>query len=265
MITLVPDQQLPPSLVVTVEVIRAELSVYIGEYRDSAFSWEVTETVPLVFLVLFPSAEMLNFSTCDHVNFPINKFMISIQKAAAEPDTAPPLAQVWMLVYGLPCGAKRDHILKAISKPLGKLLTVDMDSMEGDGPVRVEILCQAPGDMDSLPLIFYFGKNKGRAITYELDLEPPIGRPEDTPLAPAPAPPMASQGAEDSQSKESSAELGDGPPPSASIAGPPTVGGNDTYGITGIPSTVGGRGVVQRAGLAVSTRIVYPGSGREGA
>ena len=51
---------------------------------------------------------------------------------------------------------------------------------------------------------------------------------------------------------------------------PPTwhakdVRGNDTYGITGTPSTVGGRGVVQRAGLVVSTRIVYPGSGREDA
>ena len=40
---------------------------------------------------------------------------------------------------------------------------------------------------------------------------------------------------------------------------------NDTYGISGIPSTVGGRGVVQRAGLVVSTRIVYPGSGSEDA
>uniref|UniRef100_M8CAR3 protein-serine/threonine phosphatase n=1 Tax=Aegilops tauschii TaxID=37682 RepID=M8CAR3_AEGTA len=44
---------------------------------------------------------------------------------------------------------------------------------------------------------------------------------------------------------------------------PPTwrakdVGGNDTYGITGIPPTVGGRGVVQRAGLVASTKIVYP-------
>ena len=42
-------------------------------------------------------------------------------------------------------------------------------------------------------------------------------------------------------------------------------GGNDTYGITGIPSMVGGRGVVQRAGLEASTKIVYPGSGREDA
>ena len=40
---------------------------------------------------------------------------------------------------------------------------------------------------------------------------------------------------------------------------------NDTYGITRIPSTVGGRGVVQRGGLVATTKIVYPGSGREDA
>ena len=38
--------------------------------------------------------------------------------------------------------------------------------------------------------------------------------------------------------------------------------GNDTYGVTRIPSTVGWHGVVQRAGLAVSTQIIYLGSGR---
>ena len=40
---------------------------------------------------------------------------------------------------------------------------------------------------------------------------------------------------------------------------------NDTYGISGIPSTVGGRGVVQRAGVVASTKIVYQGSGRKDA
>ena len=41
--------------------------------------------------------------------------------------------------------------------------------------------------------------------------------------------------------------------------------GNDIYGITGIPSTIGGCGVVRRAGLGAITKIVYPGSGREDA
>ena len=40
---------------------------------------------------------------------------------------------------------------------------------------------------------------------------------------------------------------------------------NDTYGITRIPTAVGRREVVERAGLGVSTKIVYPGSGREDA
>ena len=49
---------------------------------------------------------------------------------------------------------------------------------------------------------------------------------------------------------------------------PPTrrakdVGGNDTYGIIGIPTTVGEHEVVERAGLGASTKIIYPGSGRE--
>ena len=39
------------------------------------------------------------------------------------------------------------------------------------------------------------------------------------------------------------------------------VGGNDTYGINGIPTVVGGRGVVRRAGPKASTKVVYPGSG----
>ena len=43
------------------------------------------------------------------------------------------------------------------------------------------------------------------------------------------------------------------------------VGGNDTYGIDGIPPMVGGRGVVQRAGLVASAKIVYLGSGRKDA
>ena len=51
------------------------------------------------------------------------------------------LAQVWMLVYGLSSGGKCDHIRKAISKPVGKLLTIDLDSLQGDGLARIEIFC----------------------------------------------------------------------------------------------------------------------------
>ena len=48
-------------------------------------------TLATTGIVPFPSAEMLNVCTRDHVKCPINKFMISIQKADAEPDTVAPL------------------------------------------------------------------------------------------------------------------------------------------------------------------------------
>ena len=41
--------------------------------------------------------------------------------------------------------------------------------------------------------------------------------------------------------------------------------GNDTYGITGIPTTVAGRWIVRRAGLVDNTKGIYPGSGRKDA
>ena len=52
-----------------------------------------------------------------------------------------------------------------------------------------------------------------------------------------------------------------------SIRRTPVSVGNDTYGITRIPTTVAGRGVVRRAGSAVSTstQVVYLGSSREDA
>ncbi|KAI5006493.1 hypothetical protein ZWY2020_033736 [Hordeum vulgare] len=73
------------------------------------------------------------------------------------------------------------HILKAISEPMGKLVTADLASFEDDGPARIEILCLAPAEIDGMFLILYFG-TKGRRLTFELESVAP----EDL-LGPAPA------------------------------------------------------------------------------
>ena len=41
--------------------------------------------------------------------------------------------------------------------------------------------------------------------------------------------------------------------------------GNDTYGITGIPSTVAGRGDREKSGTSRQHKGIYPGSGRKDA
>ncbi|KAI4973510.1 hypothetical protein ZWY2020_041038 [Hordeum vulgare] len=143
------EQVLPPQLVFSANLIQAELATYIGDFRDSEFTWEVTETAPLVFSVPFPSAELLRVCSHDFIRCPINKFLISVRAATAEPELVPPLE-------------------KAISEPVGKLITVDLASFEDDGPARIEILCPVPAQIDGLSLIFYFGSTR-RRLTFELE------------------------------------------------------------------------------------------------
>ncbi|KAI4997731.1 hypothetical protein ZWY2020_053073 [Hordeum vulgare] len=179
-VTLALEQATPAGLVISADLIREELAAYIGDFRYSAFAWEVTETAPLVFSVPFPSAELLRLCSHDFTRCPINKFMISLKAAAAEPDPVLPLEKVWALVYGLPrggsaapWGGKLTHILKAISEPVGKLITADLASFEDDGPARIEILCPAPAEIDGLSLVVYFG-SKGRRLTFELESPAPV-------------------------------------------------------------------------------------------
>ncbi|KAI5003867.1 hypothetical protein ZWY2020_031110 [Hordeum vulgare] len=91
MVTLAPEQTTPAGLVISADLIREELAAYIGDFRDSSFAWEVTETAPLVFSVPFPSAELLRVCSHDFIRCPINKFMISVKAATAEPDPVPHL------------------------------------------------------------------------------------------------------------------------------------------------------------------------------
>ncbi|KAE8805177.1 hypothetical protein D1007_18817 [Hordeum vulgare] len=122
------------------------------------------------------------------------------EASAAEPDPVPPLEKVWVLVYGLPrggsvvpWGGKLTHILKAISEPVGKLITADQASFEDDGPARIEILCPAPAEIDGLSLVFYFG-SKGRRLTFELESPTPVD-----PLGLSPAGPEPGDGGLDDE------------------------------------------------------------------
>ncbi|KAI4993265.1 hypothetical protein ZWY2020_007578 [Hordeum vulgare] len=136
-VTLEPEHPIPDGLVISSDLIRDELAAYIGDFRGSEFAWEVTETAPLVFSAPFPSAELLRVCSHGPIRCPLNQLLISVQAATSEPDPVPPLEKVWVLVYGLPRGGgsaaprggKLTHILKAISEPVGKLITTDLASL----------------------------------------------------------------------------------------------------------------------------------------
>ncbi|KAI4964742.1 hypothetical protein ZWY2020_059735 [Hordeum vulgare] len=242
-VTLAPKQVLSPGLVISADLIQAELAAYIGDFRDSDFTWEVTETAPLVFSVPFPSAKLLRVCSHDFIRYPINKFLISVHAATAEPELVPPLEKVWVLVYVLPrCGlaapqgGNLTHILKAISEPVGKLVTADAASFEDDGPARIEILCPTPVEIDGMFLIFYFG-SRGRRLTFELESPASVDMHGPTPSADVPGDDgHDGDGGSSEQSSFYEEDVGDGGVPPAAVDGRRTTvstidGPSDTAGV----------------------------------
>ncbi|KAI4999279.1 hypothetical protein ZWY2020_003868 [Hordeum vulgare] len=139
----------------------------------------------------------------------------------SEPDPVPPLE-------------------KAISEPVGKLITADLASFEHDGPARIDILCPAPAEIDGLSLVFYFG-SKGRRLTFELESPAPAVQ-----LDPAPSEPVPGDGgldeeggsSEEGSSSDEGDELVGAPPepsggrrnPAPSAAGQTGLAGGSTVG-----------------------------------
>ncbi|KAE8769426.1 hypothetical protein D1007_58977 [Hordeum vulgare] len=168
-VTLDPEQSIPDGLVISSDLIRDELAAYIGDFRGFEFALELTETAPLVFSVPFPSAELLRSLT---PSLPWRRYG-SLSTASRGGGSAAPR------------GGKLTHILKAISEPVGKLITADLASFEDDGPARIEILYPAPAEIDGLSLVFYFG-SKGRRLTFELESPAPVVQLDPAPSGPEP-------------------------------------------------------------------------------
>ncbi|KAI4970509.1 hypothetical protein ZWY2020_001423 [Hordeum vulgare] len=117
-----------------------------------------------------------------------------------------------------PRPAQLAHILKAISEPVGKLVTADLASFEDDGPARIEILYPAPAEIDGLPLIFYFG-SKGRRLIFELESPAPEDLLGSAPAATVPGVDgqdgVGGSSQESSLCEEEDADIG--VPPAASV------------------------------------------------
>lgn len=143
---------------------------------------------------------------CDPIR--LHKFLVSVKEASSTPEPDFSLARVCISITGLPTEAKQDHILKMVSEPVGKMVAVDVGSLEGEGHACIQILCPDPARIDGLILPFYFNTT-GVRLTFELDTEDPEVVPEGA--SPRPSPPAHSgpgDGGDDSASSEESSDGG---------------------------------------------------------
>jgi hypothetical protein len=182
-VTVVPDQEPPVAVEVTVDIIREELSLMIPGH-----AWNVRRISSTEFVVAFPSAEILSMCTFTTSTFtlPTHKIQVTIKPSKAAPETRAVLSDVWIRIIGMPDEAKNVPMVKLISQAIGKYVEVDLSSLvAGSEAVRLRVLCQDPEKVPGTLPMTYFGPTDGRILIVQLDegssLPPPPPRPAHSP------------------------------------------------------------------------------------
>ena len=86
-VTVLPEQDLAPSVVISAEAIRVELAGL-----ERGWSWVVREISPTEFVVSFPTAQLLtHLSWSPTITLPIHNIRVSLRPSASNPDAPPPL------------------------------------------------------------------------------------------------------------------------------------------------------------------------------
>ena len=148
------------------DIIRTEL-----EQLDRSAVWNVREIAPYEFTVAFPSAELLRaVSWGGAKELPVHHIKVEITASMEDPATIATLSTVWVRVHGIPSEARKEPYLELISQAIGKLVSVDVLSLPGDGPVRHQVMCPDPSALDYTLPRFFFGL-KGRSLVVELEKE----------------------------------------------------------------------------------------------
>jgi hypothetical protein len=165
-ITLLPTQDPPLAIEITAEIIRTELA-----QLECACVWNVREVSPSEFAVAFPSAELLRaVSWSEMTILPLHNIKVSINPLCVDPEIVSSLSSVWVRVHGIPVEARKDSFLELILQAIGKLEEVDGQSLVGQGPVRLRVLCPDLSKLNCTISPFFFGKD-GRSLVVELESE----------------------------------------------------------------------------------------------
>jgi hypothetical protein len=165
-ISVLPTQDPSLAIEITAEIIRTELA-----QLECDCVWNVREVLPSEFVVAFPSAELLRaVSWSETTILPLHNIKVSIKPSCVDPEIVASLSSVWVRVHGSPVEARKDSFLELISQAIGKLEEVDGQSLAGQGPIRLRVLCPDPSKLNCSILPFFFGKD-GRTLVVELESE----------------------------------------------------------------------------------------------
>jgi hypothetical protein len=97
------------------------------------------------YFVTFPSAAALRICMRGgEIVTSLNKMRINLKESDLDPRASSMLHSTWVKVFDIPSDARNEDYVKEISKTFGRPRSIDSSSLNGKGPVRVQVDCKDP-------------------------------------------------------------------------------------------------------------------------
>jgi hypothetical protein len=97
------------------------------------------------YFVTFPSAASLRICMRGGETVtPLNKMRINLKESDLDPGVSSMLQSTWVKIFDIPSDARNEDSLKEISNTFGLPRSIDPNSLNGKGPVRVQVDCKDP-------------------------------------------------------------------------------------------------------------------------
>jgi hypothetical protein len=112
---------------------------------EEKWQWNVRVISEDEYFVTFPSAAALRICMRGGETVTsLNKMRINLKESDLDPGASSMLHSTWVKVFDIPSDARNEDSVKEISKTFGRPRSIDSSSLNGKGPVRVQVDCKDP-------------------------------------------------------------------------------------------------------------------------
>lgn len=152
----------PPSLTALISILggkTASPSIISDELRHlfhPDWDWEVTPISDHEFTAVFPNPVSLRYGTHSaELTLALNQLTVNISVPTVDPLAVAVLSSVWIQIRGLPPIAKKERVIRSMSRFLGKVIEVDAASLLRGPAVRAKVKTPDPTKLQTTLRIFF--------------------------------------------------------------------------------------------------------------
>ncbi|KAM0864314.1 hypothetical protein ACQ4PT_044006 [Festuca glaucescens] len=131
-----------------IKVVQGEHSIAIIEkemryWVDDKWAWNLNKVSNDEYLTSFPNASAVRICMRGGETYsPLCKLLLKVKESDLAPGASAMLQTTWVKVFDVPPHARNEADLKEISKTFGRPRSIDVKTLPGLGPIRVQVDCR---------------------------------------------------------------------------------------------------------------------------